>query len=582
MSQMHNNLVMTAAEKPRPKSENSRKSAGSGRMEMARYLAFAFCTADALVELDPSGSVVFASGATRRLFSLTPDDMAGKPFDSLAIDSEKSLLQAILARAAIGERFHGVPISFARADAPDILLSLNGYGVPDLSNHCFITAKAAEIGRDFVHDHDREATTGLLRKDAFEDSVKAHIEKIEAGVEKGELTFVGLVGMPELAERLSGPDRQLLQHRLGTFLIAVSLDGETAAQLGDNKFGLLHNPGLDIGTVEGQLSEFTRDADPEGIGATVSAQSADIGSLDASGEELAEALLYTTRRVAEEGNEEGAAGILSANIAEQLSDSAANIKRVKVIIESAKFDVAYQAIVSLEDRNPHHFEALVRLTDKSLEMTPYEFICFAEDIGLIADFDIELCRKVIGRINLLARKGNVLPVAVNLSGRSIESEAFIKEFRALLADNSEISDKLMFEITETSRIKDLERANATIHSLREDGFQVCLDDFGAGQAAFEYLRELDVDFVKIDGKYVKDATSSAKGKAFLVAMANQCQDLGIATIAELVEDEETVEFLKECGIAYGQGYFFHKPEVNADLLSSKGGSARKKQANAEW
>ena len=114
----------------------------------------------------------------------------------------------------------------------------------------------------------------------------------------------------------------------------------------------------------------------------------------------------------------------------------------------------------------------------------------------------------------------------------------------------------MFEITESARILDLEHANEVIQDLRKRGFHVCLDDFGAGEAAFDYLRELDVDFVKIDGKYVKDAASNSRDKAFLIAMSGLCHDLGITTIAEGIENEEILDFLRGCGITYGQGYVF--------------------------
>ena len=154
-----------------------------------------------------------------------------------------------------------------------------------------------------------------------------------------------------------------------------------------------------------------------------------------------------------------------------------------------------------------------------------------------------------------AERGDVLPVAVNISGRSIDSEAFIEKLRALLADNESVKGSIMFEITETARISNFDRANAAIQAVREDGFHVCLDDFGAGESAFEYLRELKVDYVKIDGKYVKDATNSEKDRAFLKAMSGLCNDLDIATIAEFIETEETVTLLKDCGAAYGQGAY---------------------------
>ncbi|MFT6580540.1 MAG: EAL domain-containing protein (putative c-di-GMP-specific phosphodiesterase class I), partial [Alphaproteobacteria bacterium] len=189
-------------------------------------------------------------------------------------------------------------------------------------------------------------------------------------------------------------------------------------------------------------------------------------------------------------------------------------------------------------------------------ISPYDFIVFAEEIDLITEFDLAMCRKLIAK--LASQKGDEtdLPVAVNISGRSINSPVFLEALYALIARHSRVKGRLMFEITESARILDLEHANEVIQDLRKRGFHVCLDDFGAGEAAFDYLRELDVDFVKIDGKYVKDATSNSRDKAFLIAMSGLCHDLGITTIAEGIENEEILDFLRGCGITYGQGYVF--------------------------
>ncbi|MBM3510694.1 MAG: EAL domain-containing protein [Alphaproteobacteria bacterium] len=117
----------------------------------------------------------------------------------------------------------------------------------------------------------------------------------------------------------------------------------------------------------------------------------------------------------------------------------------------------------------------------------------------------------------------------------------------------------MFEVTESAEIINLEQTNKLIRELRDKGHHVCLDDFGAGAAAFQYLRALDIDFVKIDGSYVREALSKPNGKSFLKAMASLCADIGIDTIAEMVEDEPVAKFLIEACVKYGQGYLFGKP-----------------------
>ncbi len=536
----------------------------SSRYEMARLLAFAFCSADALVETEPDGRIVYASGATGLLFGHKPDAMVGETFESLSAKEDRAMLGALLKRVANGERFQDIPIKVSRSGDSDAVLSLNGYRVPDLSNHCFVTARIVETGRDVANGGERNAETGLLTADGFGESVKAHVEDVAGGDNQGEMTFVGLSGMSDLKDRLGDDEHQGLLRRLGIFMKAVSLGGDTAAQLGHNRFGLLHSPDLDLESVEGQISQFARDADPKGIGVSVTTQSVGVETMDLTGQDVAQALIYTIQQVAREGGKD-ISKMLSSDLNAQLNEAANKIAQVKTTIETGQFDVAFQAIVSLASRKAHHFEALIRLNDSPVKMNPFEFVCFSEEVGLISEFDIAMCRKVIGRITSAVERGSVLPVAVNISGYSIGSDAFVSELREMLTENPEVHGSIMFEITETARIDDLVKANTAIRGLRADGFHVCLDDFGSGESAFEYLRELEVDFVKIDGMYVKDAAKSEKDRAFLVAMSGLCRDLGIATIAEFIEDEETLEFLKECGVAYGQGYLFHKPDVAADL-----------------
>lgn len=94
------------------------------------------------------------------------------------------------------------------------------------------------------------------------------------------------------------------------------------------------------------------------------------------------------------------------------------------------------------------------------------------------------------------------------------------------------------------------------------GFGVALDDFGAGAASFGYLNSFDVDTVKFDGPVVKRAAKTRKGRVFLASMATLCREIGVETIAEMVEDKELARFLEQCGIVLGQGWYYGKPDAD--------------------
>ena len=127
----------------------------------------------------------------------------------------------------------------------------------------------------------------------------------------------------------------------------------------------------------------------------------------------------------------------------------------------------------------------------------------------------------------------------------------------------------MFELTESATIADLDQTNVVIQSLRKNGFRICLDDFGAGESAFHYLRALDVDMVKIDGSYVRDALAKSKDRCFLKSIAGLCNDLKISTIAEMIEQEKTIELLRSCGVRFGQGYLFGRPSLDITSFDTR-------------
>jgi EAL domain-containing protein (putative c-di-GMP-specific phosphodiesterase class I) len=159
-------------------------------------------------------------------------------------------------------------------------------------------------------------------------------------------------------------------------------------------------------------------------------------------------------------------------------------------------------------------------------------------------------------------------VAVNLSAQSVSDERFVTARIDRLRENDDIRSQLLFEITESQRIDDLATTNKAIQTMRSAGHQICLDDFGVGETSLQHLRQLQIDVVKIDGSYVREAFTSPPSRHILKAIVNLCQDLNVKTVAEMVEDEKTVDFLLDCGVNYGQGYLFGKPNNDIEVFQT--------------
>ncbi len=119
--------------------------------------------------------------------------------------------------------------------------------------------------------------------------------------------------------------------------------------------------------------------------------------------------------------------------------------------------------------------------------------------------------------------------------------------------------QLLFELTETQVVQDLAAANGALQALRKAGHAICLDDFGAGAASLDYIRRLDVDFVKIDGRYIQSLAARGRDATILKHIVGLCRDLDVATIGEMVETVEAARLARSIGVGFGQGWHFGKP-----------------------
>jgi EAL domain-containing protein (putative c-di-GMP-specific phosphodiesterase class I) len=352
---------------------------------------------------------------------------------------------------------------------------------------------------------------------------------------------------------------QKLLDTLGTYLNANSTGGDMATRVGEGRFGLVHDESVNIGAVEKQITEFSKEADPTGKGVEVETASLDVDQEEVSREDIASGLGYTLRMF--QNAEEGEIDFknLEASFSNLVSETADRVKEFRRLVGNADFDVAFHPILNTISGEIHHYEALVRFKKDPQGTSPYETITFAEEAGLIPEFDLAMTTKVVEQ---LANIPDRYKAAINISDFSVGNEKYVAGLKALLAENQWACDRVLFEITESARMADLDAANEFIQALRKDGYEVCLDDFGAGAASFQYLATLDVDVVKFDGSVIKDAQRVAKGRAFLKALTRFCRELGVETIGEMVDSPEGLEFVRECGVQFVQGFLFGEPNTN--------------------
>jgi len=234
--------------------------------------------------------------------------------------------------------------------------------------------------------------------------------------------------------------------------------------------------------------------------------------------------------------------------------------RIQKAIDEDRFVPWFQPVLVLKNNQVHHYEALARMRDTNGEVIlPWSFVDTAETFGLITAIDRIIINKTLKTQSNLCKQGKVLSFSMNLSGKDLGDKEFLKFLKSAIIETGADPRFLIFEITETAAIRDLDRAIKFIRELKAIGCSFALDDFGVGFTSFKYLREMEVDYIKIDGVFIRMLHETTNDHIFVKAIADVARGMGIKTIAEFVENNEIIKILKEYGVDYGQGYFIGKP-----------------------
>lgn len=242
---------------------------------------------------------------------------------------------------------------------------------------------------------------------------------------------------------------------------------------------------------------------------------------------------------------------------------------IEQAIDQDRF-VLYAQKISPLGRQQHglHAEVLLRMVSQDgLLIAPGIFLPAAERFNLIVRIDRWVLRRTIAVLRETQSADYVETFNVNLSGRSVGDPAFHAWAHALFRDaGPHLCAKLCLEITETSAIGNFPQAAAFIEEARALGLRVALDDFGSGAASFGYLKQLKIDYLKIDGQFVRGLLTDALDDAAVQCFVNVAKVLGIKTVAEFVENPEVLSRLEAMGVDFAQGFFIHRPAPIESVL----------------
>ncbi len=236
--------------------------------------------------------------------------------------------------------------------------------------------------------------------------------------------------------------------------------------------------------------------------------------------------------------------------------------KLKQALEQGQFRLYRQPIIPLaSDRNrPTRYEVLLRLLDEDNELLlPGTFIPAAERYGLMGMIDRWVIRKAFQRL-AEGPGGEYSEIAINVSGNSLNDEAFPAFVQGQFSEFGLPPQRVCFEITETAAIHCLSRATKFMSMLRKQGSHLALDDFGSGLSSFRYLKTFPVNYLKIDGSFVRDMLENHGSCALVTAINQAGHAMNLKTIAEYAQSQAIVERLQELGVDYAQGYALGRPE----------------------
>jgi EAL domain-containing protein (putative c-di-GMP-specific phosphodiesterase class I) len=529
------------------------------KVERARFLAFAFARSDLLIEMDRKGVITFASGAAHSLVDQEPADLVGRSIDILFAPPSKGLTAKLVEAVKSGTWVKEQAVSLA-SGRRIVQATLAACPLPSKPENYFVTfaldatppaqvaAPAVTAGTPPVV---RDQQTGLADSASFTELARRRLADAKPGADL-KMTMVELDGLEELEGRTADHGAGLMKD-VGKLLSDIGGSNDMATRIAPSKFSVMHDAKVDVTKIQSRIADLARSADPTGAGVKVKTAEVKLDPKGLSDVDMGRALAYAVTKFAQSHAEDFTIDSLNSGLSDLMAEAVQSIGTFRQTISSDGYDLVFQPIVDLRTSKIHHQEALSRLPDGS---SPFGMVSFAEEVGFIADFDLSVLRK---GLKYLHDYPQAFDIAINVSGRSLQSPAFVDEFLRVINDSGQLGQRLIVEITESSRIQQLDVIDKIVAKLRANKNKVYIDDFGSGAAAFHYLRELHVDVVKIDGSYIRDIEKNARDRAFVRSIISLCIELGLGTVAEFVETPGQVKILTALGMEFGQGYLFGKP-----------------------
>jgi diguanylate cyclase (GGDEF)-like protein len=250
----------------------------------------------------------------------------------------------------------------------------------------------------------------------------------------------------------------------------------------------------------------------------------------------------------------------SSHIVERASSDVGWMNRLRNAVDADSFELRFQPINRIDSGATTHHEVLLRLrSDDGKLLSPDAFLPSAVRFGLMSEIDLWTIRHSAEAFAEYVQESPQLSLSINLSANAFESDNLAEFVASVFARHRVPAHRVIFEITESLAVRRPRHVELQIDALRDMGFKLALDDFGTGYSSFSYLQKLHFDFIKIDGSFVHDILNNPVDQKMIKLIAEVGREANMQTVAEYVQDAESLELLGELGVDLAQGFFVGRP-----------------------
>ncbi len=531
--------------------------------------------ADAVITSNEFGYVLFMNSAAERLIGINLSEAKVKTLRSLFRLLAEDKTTPVNSEWLTDSYSTQEEVILKRTDGEEFVIRKSASPLYDSDGHTFATVTVLHdvtmlrrLSNQLSFQARHDQLTGLINRFEFDRKTQVAIDDAATERRVHCIAYIDLDQFKIVNDTCGHMAGDVLLKQLSNHIKAKVRSSDTLARIGGDEFALLLM-GCDLDKaqdiIEGLLQvvreyRFTFDDKVFKIGASVGlTEISPQHNLTLS--ELLSAVDSACYTAKEEGGNRIHIYHSDDSDIKEHNNQLEWVSRIHLGLERKQFVLYIQRMASLSEGAELHCELLIRM--QSIDGTYYPpgyFLPAAERYHLMPKID----RWVVGEaLAIIARKGASFPYvcAINLSGQTLSEDGFLEYVIEQIKLHKVDTRRICFEITETSVIANLNKARQFMHALREIGCRFSLDDFGSGLSSFAYLKNLEVDFLKIDGMFVKAIVNNKIDRAMVESINNVGHVMGLHTIAEFAENDDIINMLKEIGVDYAQGYGVAKPEL---------------------